>query len=184
MRERTIEGPRVFLSRLVPEDVDDRYLSWFEDEYRLRFYTGSGKVFNQDTILAEISSDRPGGEVYVYGVFVNESELLIGTIKIGPVDSRNQISDLVVHIGDRENSGKGVASEAISLGNSIAFNHLGIRKLYGGMFEANIAAIKAYTRGGWVIEGRLRDHYLVDGQPMDRVLVACFKSPPDPIEES
>ena len=26
----------------------------------------------------------------------------------------------------------------------------------------------------WVVEGTLKGHYLVDGKPMDRILVACF----------
>jgi len=109
---------------------------------------------------------------------MSDTERLIGTIKIGPIDRRNETSDLVVHVGDRENGGKGIASEAISLGNTLAFENLGIRKLFGGMYDANVSAIRAYLRAGWVVEGRRRDHYLVDGHLMDRVLVACFKYPP------
>ena len=179
MRERVVIGPRVFLALLKPADVDDRYLSWFDDTEKMRFYSGTGRVFNHASALSEIQVGHDSGEFFVYGILTNESELLIGTIKIGPIDRRNEIADLVVHIGDRENGGKGIASEAISLGNTLAFDHLGIRKLFGGMYDANISAVRAYLRAGWVIEGRLRDHYLVDGQPMDRVLVACFKFPHD-----
>jgi RimJ/RimL family protein N-acetyltransferase len=178
MRERAIEGPRVFLSLLTRDDIDERYLSWFDDAERVKFYSGSGRVFTRDAVVAELEEGVAKGSVFVYGIFTRDAELLIGTIKIGPIDRRNQTSDLVAHVGDRENGGKGIASEAISLGNTIAFESLGIRKLFGGMYEANVAAIRAYLRAGWVVEGRRRDHYLVEGQPMDRVLVACFKHPP------
>jgi [ribosomal protein S5]-alanine N-acetyltransferase len=177
MRERAIEGPRVFLALLTHADIDERYLSWFDDGERVKFYSGSGRVFTREAVIAEMDAGAESGSVFVYGIFTRDSELLIGTIKIGPIDHRNQTSDLVAHIGDRENGGKGIASEAISLGNTIAFESLGIRKLFGGMYEANVAAIGAYLRAGWVVEGRRRDHYLVEGHPMDRVLVACFKHP-------
>jgi RimJ/RimL family protein N-acetyltransferase len=42
------------------------------------------------------------------------------------------------------------------------------------MYANNKASIGAYLKAGWVIEGILKDHYLVDDLPMDRVLVACF----------
>ena len=83
-------------------------------------------------------------------------------------------SDLVALIGDRDYLGLGLAKEAIALGNVMAFEQHDIRKLYGGMFAAHIASIKAYTAAGWVIEGSLKGQYLVEGKPMDRVLVACF----------
>ena len=83
-------------------------------------------------------------------------------------------SDLVVLIGNHAYHGQGIASEAISVGNSIAFNKFSIRKLFGGMHESNIASIKAYTRADWVIEGKLKGHYMVDGKVENRVLVACF----------
>jgi ribosomal-protein-alanine N-acetyltransferase len=178
MRERAIEGPRVFLSLLTHADIDERYLSWFDDGERVKFYSGSGRVFTREAVIAELDAGAASGSVFVYGIYTHDSELLIGTIKIGPIDRRNQVADLVAHVGDRENGGKGIASEAISLGNTIAFENLGIRKLFGGMYDANVAAVRAYLRAGWVVEGRLRDHYLVDGRPMDRVLVACFKHPP------
>ena len=67
-----------------------------------------------------------------------------------------------------------MAAEAIKLGNQLAFSVYDIRKLYGGMYESNVASIKAYLRAGWLIEGRLKGFYQVDGRNEDRVLVGCF----------
>jgi hypothetical protein len=60
------------------------------------------------------------------------------------------------------------------LGNKLCFEYYDFRKLHGGMFQANIASIKAYLKTGWVIEGLLKGQYWVDQKPMDRVAVACF----------
>ena len=178
MTETKDAAPRVYLSPLVEADVDDRYLSWFDDTDSIKYYSGSGRRFDRESVVSELVRGRESGETFIYGIRLIESDHLIGTIKIGPIDHRNETSDLVVHIGERPNVGKGLASEAISLGNQIAFTDHGIRKLFGGMYAANEGAVRAYQNAGWVVEGRLRDHYLVDGQPMDRILVACFKYEP------
>jgi RimJ/RimL family protein N-acetyltransferase len=42
------------------------------------------------------------------------------------------------------------------------------------MYFDNVASVKAYLRADWIIEGVLKDHYLYEGKPQDRILVACF----------
>jgi hypothetical protein len=42
------------------------------------------------------------------------------------------------------------------------------------MYISNIPSIKAYTKAGWLIEGRLKGQYYVDSKKEDRLLVACF----------
>ena len=113
---------------------------------------------------------------YLYGIFTKETDVCIGNVKIGPINLVHMFSDLVVLIGDTTYHGKGLASEAILVGNTIAFNKFSIRKLFGGMYASNVTSIKAYTRADWVIEGKLKGHYLVDGKVEDRVLVACFNT--------
>ena len=98
----------------------------------------------------------------------------IGNLKIGPIDKHNMTSDLVTLIGDVNFWGKGLATEAIELGNSLAFDKYDIRKLTGGISSNNIGSIKCYTRAGWIIEGTLKEHYIVEGKMHDRVCVSCF----------
>lgn len=167
-------GDRLYLRPLNAKDIDDRYLKWFEDDSLMLFYSGSRQKFTQERILEEISSGAEAGTRYVLGIFLKENDLCIGNIKVGPIIKEQKISDLIVLIGDRSYHGKGLAVDAITLGNRVAFEWLDIRKLYGGMYENNIASIKAYTRAGWVIEGRLKGHYWVNEAPMDRILVGCF----------
>lgn len=169
-----IDNNRVYLRELDPSEIDERFMSWFSDDDLMKYYTNSKKSITKDDILDYIKSGKESGTSYTYGIFDTTSSKCIGTIKIGPINQAHRISDLVVLIGDREYHGKGLASEAISLGNKIAFEKHNIRKLFGGMYETNISSIKAYTRAGWIVEGKLKDHYLVDGKPIDRILVACF----------
>ena len=111
--------------------------------------------------------------IYYY-LITDQTGVKIGTVKIGPVDLVNKTSDLVCLIGNRNYVGKGLAKLVISLANEIAFKDLDIRRLQGGMYEDNIPSIKAYTRAGWIIEGRMRGYYYVNGKSVDRVNVACL----------
>jgi RimJ/RimL family protein N-acetyltransferase len=169
-------GRRVFLRRLREEDIDERFASWFQNKDLMQYYRGNPKPMSRQDLLDELSDFETKGEVFVYAVVFAESNLVIGTIKIGPVHAVHRTSDLVVLLGDVEFHGKGLAVEAIVQGNNRAFTEHNVRKLHGGMYASNTASINAYLKAGWIIEGSLKDHYLVDGEPMDRVLVACFPS--------
>lgn len=168
---RRVTGTRLYLRRLDPLDISPRYVSWFQDKDWLRYYAGTPWEPTKNALRAQLAQDN----LFIYGIFpLGQLDFCIGTVRIGPVHPIHGTSDLVAMIGDPSYRGKGLASEAIRLGNRLAFEAHGVRKLAGGMFAANEASIRAYLRAGWFIEGRLKDHYLVDGEPMDRVLVACF----------
>lgn len=164
----------VKLTRLKSTDIDERFVSWFQDDQLMLFYRGVAKKSNLTELIDELKLFESQGNVHVYGIFVADFDRCIGTIKIGPIDKANSISDLVVLLGDKSFHGKGIASKAISEGNRIAFEEFGIRKLFGGIFAENTSAINAYLKAGWFVEGIQKDHFVRNGKTIDRVLVACF----------
>ena len=169
-----ISGGPATLRRLRVEDIDDRFASWFQNQELMMYYRGNPKPMVKQDLVDEFIDFEEVGEVFVYAIVVEDENLVIGTIKIGPVHNTHKTSDLVVLIGDVRFHGKGLAVEAIKLGNELAFTEHMVRKLHGGIYADNKASVGAYLKAGWVIEGILKDHYLVDGSSMDRVLVACF----------
>jgi len=173
MAESSTVGP-ILLRRLQVEDIDDRFASWFQNQELMQYYRGNPRPMVRQDLIDEFLDFEKVGEVFVYAIVVEGRNLVIGTIKIGPVHYAHKTSDLVVMIGDINFHGKGLAVEAIKLGNELAFKEHLVRKLHGGMYANNKASIGAYLKAGWVIEGILKDHYLVDNLSMDRVLVACF----------
>ena len=128
----------------------------------------------KENLIDEFLRGKENKTIYHYGIFLSENNKLIGVIKLGIINWTNQSSDMITFIGDKNYLGKGLAIEAIKLGNEIAFETHGLKKLYGGMYRDNVGSVKAYLKANWIIEGILKDHYLVDGKPQDRILVACF----------
>jgi len=162
------------LTPLEYEDIDQEYLSWFDNnDGHLDYFTGSGRKFSQEVIVRDFNEGIASGKWFYY-LIKSESGEKIGNIKIGPIDQKNKTSDLVCLVGNRKYLGKGIASKAIGLANKIAFEKFDIRRLHGGMYESNIASIKAYTRAGWYIEATLKGYYWVNSKPEDRICVACL----------
>lgn len=167
-------GAEVYLRRLRLVDLDERVIAWFQQTELVRYYSRNPSRFTKDALIHDLVDGWEEGTLFTYGIYAIDSSIPFGILRIGPVDKTNRTSDMSILVGDRSLAKKGYAVEAIRLGNRLAFERHDIRKLSGGMYEANIAAIKTYLRAGWVPEGKLVGHYLVDGEPMDRVLVACF----------
>ena len=163
----------IFLHELEESDFTDEYVSWHSGEHT-SFYSGSNRVFTKDSLLKEFHRGKNENNIFHFGIFYSENQKLIGVIKLGIVNWSNLSSDMIVFIGDKDYLGKGLAVKAIQHGNEIAFNKLKLRKLYGGMYYDNIASVKAYLKADWIIEGVLKDHYLYEDKPQDRILVACF----------
>ena len=168
------KGERLYLREINILDINDNVMTWFDDEDLMKYYTNSKNKISKEKLLSSIKEGKKAGNLFTYGIFTNEDNILIGTIKLGPIHFVHRTSDLVALIGNRNYLGKGFSVDAISLGNQLAFEKFDIRKLYGGMYESNIASIKAYTAAGWLIEGRLKGFYEVESKNQDRILVGCF----------
>ena len=137
-----MEGSRLFLQEMRPEDITESMMAWFQDSDLMRFYTNSGRK-------------------------IDKAEL-------GHINWRHRVSDLATLIGDKRFHGKGLAADAVALGTRIAFDVLDLRALHTSMYVSNIASIKAYIKAGWVVEGRIRGYYMVDGRSEDQVLEGCY----------
>ncbi|MBI3515844.1 MAG: GNAT family N-acetyltransferase [Proteobacteria bacterium] len=172
------DAQRIFMRPLEEADIDPRYVAWFTDIDVTRFI--ESRNFSADDSKAYLRAGRETRSYFIYAVCLSESQRHIGNLKIGPINWTHGVADLVTVIGDKSCWGQGFAAEAIALGSRVAFKSYGLRKLHGAILADNIGSIKAYTRGGWSIVGRLHAHYLVEGRPMDAVLVSCFADPPAP----
>ena len=159
----------VSLRPLTESDITGRYLSWFRDERVTRYL--EAKNLTRQEAIDHLRRGIESGDWFLYAICVDG--LHIGNLKIGPIDRRHGLADLVTIIGDPDYWGRGYATEAVRQGVALAWS-LGIRKLAAGIWSDNIGSVKAYTRAGFTIEATLRDHYLLNGKPQDRVCVSAW----------
>jgi len=181
--DRHDAGGPIYLRPLREEDIDERYLAWFADPYVTRFLEARN-LTRQDSV----DYLRQGNETrsyFMHAICLSDSDLHVGNLKIGSINRRHLISDMVTVIGDRGAWGKGYAREAIRIGIKVAFDVHKIRKLSASIDSANTGSIKAYTAAGFEIETALKNHFMHGDDLTDKVYVACFNpdfqpSGPDP----
>ena len=177
IREYHLESERIYLRLLNRQDINDEFIAWFSDDSLMQYFTNTQtKITREKIINTFMNSVTKSYDCWLFGIFYKENNKLIGTIKVGIINRVHNISDLVVLLGNKKYHGQGLAVEAIKLGNKLATDFFKIRKLFGGMYESNIASIKAYTKAGWKVEGILKDYYQVNGRLEKKVLVSYEKN--------
>lgn len=169
-----MEGSRLFLQEMRPEDITESMMAWFQDSDLMRFYTNSGRKIDKAELIHSMMEGRKNKDNYTLGIYAMVDNSLIGTVKLGHINWRHRVSDLATLIGDKRFHGKGLAADAVALGTRIAFDVLDLRALHTSMYVSNIASIKAYIKAGWVVEGRIRGYYMVDGRSEDQILEGCY----------
>ncbi|MEO8761157.1 MAG: GNAT family protein [Bacteroidia bacterium] len=164
---------QIFLRELTHTDVNENYISWFRNNDVTSFLEVDGKTLTTKMVTDYIDLGIKSEDYYMYAICLKEENKHIGNLKVGPINKKHKIADLVCVIGDHKYWGKGIATQAISIGNELAFEKHDIRKLHGQIYEDNIGSIKAYCKAGWIIEGVIKDRYIVGGKVMDQILVSC-----------
>ena len=71
--------------------------------------------------------------------------------------------------------GMPVAFEAVSLLYKLAFDTLGLQRLWGPMASGNRQMLQFHKYMGWQEEGRLRRHYCLNGKWHDAILIGLLE---------
>src|SRR5260370_22360467 len=110
-----IVGERIFLEPLNPENFSSDYASWMQNQEVLRYLTGRTKAYSHQELKDYIIKMNESDANYFFGIFLKRGNLHIGNIKIGSIDPMHQFADIGLLIGNKNEWGKGYATEAISL---------------------------------------------------------------------
>ena len=108
-------------------------------------------------------------------VIADQADVFIGVVRLAPIDTANRSARLGIGIFDPARLGQGLGSEAIRLALAYGFDHLDLRRVSLTVLADNARAIAAYTRCGFVVEGRFRDSLLRDGAWHDDLSMAIRK---------
>jgi ribosomal-protein-alanine N-acetyltransferase len=176
-----IEGHRIYMVRFERKHLDNpAYFKWLRDLEVVRY-------IGRDELLAGIPFSEVERYVeqlwanencYFLAVYHSESKNFIGTAKINFFNERfrrSGLADIGIMLGDRDSWGQGLGTDVLRNLSKFAFEQLGARKLSAGAMSPNTAIVKAFLRIGYLEEGRLRQHLLIENEYCDHVLLGCLK---------
>lgn len=104
----------------------------------------------------------------------NETGKDVGSTFLKDINSVSKKAEFGIFIGEESALGKGLGSDACKAISDFGFKELGLNKIYLRVLSHNKAAIKAYEKAGYTVEGIFVQDEFLDGKYVDTVFMANF----------
>jgi len=102
--------------------------------------------------------------MYRFGIFLNETDELIGTIALSDILRGGIQSCYVGYSLDEVHNGKGYATEALGLIVKFGFEELKLHRIEAGVMPRNVASQRVLEKCGFVREGLARKNVNINGK--------------------
>ena len=166
-----LTGARIALRALHVDDVGERYVRWMSDPLVIRYLESRFAPNSAERIRAFVQSMNDSPDNQLMAIVRRDGDEHIGNIKLGPINWIHRSADVGIIIGERDQWGKGYATDAIALLTEHAFTTLGLHKLNAGCYAGNKGSARAFEKAGWRREGLRREQYYCDGTWVDEILL-------------
>ena len=165
-----LEGRFVRLRRLRVDDAEVT-LRWRQSDRAALLNRGAGSVEAQARWIAA----RPSDELnFVIELAAGGAPVgMLSLVAIDPGNARAEPARFLIGEPARA-EGVPVAAEAMLLLYELAFERLGLHRVHGTVASDNKLMVKWQKYLGMVEEGRLREHYRLDGRVQDAVCLGLL----------
>ena len=167
-------GEKVMLRRHVRENLRD-FLRWYQDPEVARLTRYQDGPMRPDEIERFFMLRAMGPDSIAMGIHIKATDQLIGSCAFSQLDADNGSVLFHITIGERDTWGHGYGGEATALMVDHAFSSLGLHRVALSVFAFNERAIRAYTRVGFVDEGRAREAIWRDGRWWDEIHMSVLE---------
>ncbi len=168
---------------LTVNDVTDDYLKWFYDDEVLRFLEinkTKQDVYSLKDLINYVKRFEVNND-YLFGIFDNSKH--VGNITINHIINNRGTFDMGYLIGNKDYWGKRAGEAGLVSGLRFAFEELGLRKIFGGIYSKNITARFLSKKIGFSEEARLKEKGYVDGELDDVIIYTMTKDQWDRIKK-
>jgi RimJ/RimL family protein N-acetyltransferase len=110
------------------------------------------------------------------GIYAAESNALIGYAGLSGLSATNHSGEYFILIGEKSFWGKGVGTAVTKQVLALGFSTLHLNRIMLTVSEPNVGGVKAYTKAGFVREGRLREASCREGRYHDKIVMSVLKS--------
>lgn len=171
-------GGRIMLREYKREDIE-HMRKWVNDPEVVDnlsdiFLAPHTLDATEDFLNSILKGERK--DTFCFVIAEKETEAYIGQIDLFKVDWKNRSSEIGIVIGEVENRGKGIGSEALRVLQDFVFNRLNMNRLEIKVHSYNKRAHNCYLRSGFKEEGRLRQSFFIHGKYFDTIILSMLKS--------
>jgi RimJ/RimL family protein N-acetyltransferase len=112
----------------------------------------------------------------VHAFAVLQQDRHVGNVVLDRLDSVLASTRLSVYVGEAAARGCGVGRTAIHLALHRAFHDLGLSKVWLTVHAKNVPAISTYLAVGFVLEGVLREEFVLEGKRLPALYMGILAS--------
>jgi RimJ/RimL family protein N-acetyltransferase len=168
-----IVGERVALGPLVPELLPLVH-KWLND-FEVRAYQG----FELRPVSFDASKERFERAVKDetaarFCIYERSTMRAIGMTSLDDVNRVNRAAEFDIRIGEKDCWGRGYGTETTRLVLDYGFTALGLHNIHLRVLSYNERAIRAYTRAGFKLAGRLREAWRLGNRAYDLIYMDCL----------
>ncbi|MHA1293800.1 MAG: GNAT family N-acetyltransferase [Promethearchaeota archaeon] len=153
----------------------DNLMTWINDPEIVGRYAYFSKPFTREEeavwLKYKINSD-----VDFFYAIENKNEEYLGNVAIEKIHWPSKHGMLSITIGNKKERGKGHGQRAIKLILDRAFNEYRLHKVYLYVAEDNIIGRHIYEKIGFIVEGNLRDHYIINGKYVNMYFMSILEN--------
>jgi RimJ/RimL family protein N-acetyltransferase len=110
------------------------------------------------------------------GIYWAETNVLIGYAGLTGISVTNQSGEYFLFIGEKVLWGKGVGTAVTKQIVHLGFTSHQLNRIMLTVSELNTGGLKAYTKAGFVVEGRLRQAAYRQGVFHDKLVMSVLKA--------
>jgi [ribosomal protein S5]-alanine N-acetyltransferase len=174
-REPFLKGTLVHLRGLSRLDLTERYLSWLNDPLVNEHLFVGRHPSTMDSLTAFYDAAAANPNVVIFAILDAETGMHIGNVKLEMYDTFSRAVDWGIMIGEKAYWGRGIAKEVGRLTCAWAFERWNAHKITLGVSDGSDAAMRAYEKVGFKIEGRQRSQILERGRYVDKILMGLLR---------
>lgn len=98
-------------------------------------------------------ADFKAGTAYSFGIFLQETNQLIGRVNLSNVVRGAWQNATIGYFLDQRHNGKGYMTQAVKLAVRFALQHAGLHRVQGAVMPRNLGSIKVLENAGFRLEG-------------------------------
>ena len=143
----------IFLKKITLKNCTKEYVMWLNDPTINNFLESRWQKVNLKKLKKFVIDINQSKNEFMTGIFLKKTNVHIGNIKLGKIDSIHKTAELGLLIGKKQFFNKGYASEAIKLITNFAFKKMGLKYIYANVYIDNVASQKVILKNNFKKSG-------------------------------
>lgn len=170
--ESILQGEKVRLRPVTEADLPC-FVEWLKDREVTRWLAAIGEPPTLPDELDWYEARRGDPDNVLWAIETLDGRLA-GNVELR-LTPHAQRAEVGIAIQDRSRWGQGLGTDALRLVLAYAFEDLELNRVELTTDVANARAIRCYEKCGFVPEGTLRQHRLIDGKFGDTLMMSILK---------